>query len=73
MADNGVRIEQEHSSILASTHVDIDIDPLRTPGETITAPLEPLMRSTIQLLEQALAAHTEPGASSTNAPDAPQP
>ena len=69
-ADNGVRIEQEHSSILASTHVDIDIDSLRSPGEPLTAPLESLMRSTIQMLEQALEAHTEPGVSSSDAPKA---
>ncbi len=58
MTASGVRLEQEHSSVLASILVDVDIDALQTPEDAQTAPLQALMRSTIDTLEAALVAHT---------------
>jgi hypothetical protein len=69
----GVRLEQEHSSMLASTHVDIDIDQLRTPSDNHTAPLETLMRATIHTLEAVLKTRTEHPAPSSDPPAAQQP
>ena len=69
----GVRLEQEHSSMLASTHVDIDIDQLRTPSDNRTAPLETLMRATIHTLEAVLKTRTEVPAPSSEPPAAQQP
>ena len=68
MTASGVRLEQEHSSILASIPVDIDIDALQTPDEPHTAPLEALMRATIDTLEEALVAHTLRAAASDAPP-----
>ena len=69
--EHGVHLEQEHSSILASTHIDIDIDQLQAPSEAITAPLEGLMQATILTLETALQTRTNPPAAAMDAPEAP--